>query len=210
MQSHHEDNVATLSFHNQVCGPTSFGHLRTVDGHVFATYRDACQQRGLLEDDQHLRLALAEAAATKPAKLLRSLFAIILTACVPSNPAELWQEFKDHLTEDYLHHHRSTVGDHSAEYSDELYNKCLCTLEDMVHITGGQQLHAYGLPKPHRDSVHHLAREYHRETNYNVLELANVAQQQQDKLTHNQRDVYTAFMAMVEQTDQEQATGTPQ
>ncbi|RCN29090.1 hypothetical protein ANCCAN_25155 [Ancylostoma caninum] len=36
-----------------VRGPTSFTDLKTVDGEVCETYREACQRRGLLENDQH-------------------------------------------------------------------------------------------------------------------------------------------------------------
>ncbi|RCN48933.1 hypothetical protein ANCCAN_05042 [Ancylostoma caninum] len=36
-----------------VRGPTSFADLKIVDGEVCETYREACQRRGLLENDQH-------------------------------------------------------------------------------------------------------------------------------------------------------------
>ncbi len=37
---------------NVVCGATSFEDLCTVDGRVCATFKEACQARGLLENDQ--------------------------------------------------------------------------------------------------------------------------------------------------------------
>ena len=36
-----------------VRGPTSFADLKTADGEECETFREACQRRGLLEDDQH-------------------------------------------------------------------------------------------------------------------------------------------------------------
>jgi hypothetical protein len=34
---------------------------------------------------------------------IRTLFAIILTTCFPSNPKDLWEKFKDYMCEDILH-----------------------------------------------------------------------------------------------------------
>jgi len=48
-----------------VKGPTSYNALKTVNGHLFATFREACQERGLLENDQHWDLALSEAGASQ-------------------------------------------------------------------------------------------------------------------------------------------------
>ncbi len=36
-----------------VVGPRSFEDLRTVNGHLCATYHEACEHLGLLEDDAH-------------------------------------------------------------------------------------------------------------------------------------------------------------
>jgi hypothetical protein len=45
-----------------VKGPTSFIDIRTVDGVVYPTFREACIARGLLEDDGEWRECLREAA----------------------------------------------------------------------------------------------------------------------------------------------------
>ncbi|KAL8570647.1 hypothetical protein ACOMHN_039082 [Nucella lapillus] len=69
---------------NVVKGPKSYDDLKTVNGEVCATFREACQKQGLLDDDQHLQLAMEEACATQSPKLLRDLLAIILVSCNPS------------------------------------------------------------------------------------------------------------------------------
>lgn len=69
-----------------VRGPTSFDGLRTIDGILYSTYREACEKLGLLEDDHHWDLALTEASLFSVPYQIRSLFAIILTACSPSDP----------------------------------------------------------------------------------------------------------------------------
>ncbi|KAL8571455.1 hypothetical protein ACOMHN_009387 [Nucella lapillus] len=87
---------------NVVKGPKSYDDLKIVNGEVCATFREACQKQGLLEDDQHLQLAMEEACATQSPKLLRDLLAIILVSCNPSQPGHLWVNFRDHLAEDFL------------------------------------------------------------------------------------------------------------
>ncbi|XP_073518740.1 uncharacterized protein [Phyllobates terribilis] len=62
-----------------VKGPTSFSDLKKVGGHVCETFTEACQRKGLLENDGHWDITLSEAAATQTPKRLRHLFAIILT-----------------------------------------------------------------------------------------------------------------------------------
>ncbi|KIH66755.1 hypothetical protein ANCDUO_02915 [Ancylostoma duodenale] len=91
-----------------VRGPTSFTDLKTVDGEVCETYREACQRRGLLENDQHWDTTLAQACQTCFPSQLRTLFAIIITSCAPSNPKSLWEEYKESLSEDILREQRRT------------------------------------------------------------------------------------------------------
>ncbi|XP_076944804.1 uncharacterized protein LOC143615592 [Bidens hawaiensis] len=47
---------------NKVKGPMCFEDIRTVDGEVCATYRDACYKRGLLDDDNEYIEAIEEAS----------------------------------------------------------------------------------------------------------------------------------------------------
>ncbi|XP_036322284.1 uncharacterized protein LOC118736293 [Rhagoletis pomonella] len=79
-----------------VRGPTSFISVRTVRGEVFATYREACQKIQLLENDMHWEYTLADAVQSSYPHQLRTLFAIVISTCFPSNPINLWEKFKDH------------------------------------------------------------------------------------------------------------------
>jgi hypothetical protein len=57
-----------------VSGPNSFDDdLRTVDGVVCETQREACYLRGLLEDDQHLDDAMNEVSICHSPSPLRLL-----------------------------------------------------------------------------------------------------------------------------------------
>ncbi|XP_042243436.1 uncharacterized protein LOC121880347 [Homarus americanus] len=182
---------------NEVRGPTSFQDLKIVDGILCTTFREACLTRGLLENDDHLRLAMQEAKISQSPANMRCLFAIILTACSPSNPAELWEIFKETLSEDYLMQHRRSMNDPDAPVSDLIFNQVLCHLKYKVLMMGGHVLTTYGIPRaPHVDNEQ-LCREYRRETNYNQEELAVQVDEQYQKLTEDQRSAYTAFLEMV-------------
>ena len=85
-----------------VRGPTSYADLKTVDGHECATYREACQRHGLLENDNHWVLTMEEACTSQFPVRMRHLFSILLTTCSVSNPLSLWDTFKTELSEDIL------------------------------------------------------------------------------------------------------------
>jgi hypothetical protein len=73
-----------------VSGAQSFADLRTVDGHIWPTFKEACLAKGLLEDDREWNQCLVEAREMQTGTALRSLFAVILLSCVPSSPEVLW------------------------------------------------------------------------------------------------------------------------
>ena len=125
--------------------------------------------------------------------------AIILTSCEPSSPVGLWNQFKDMLAEDLLHKHRRQSNNPEAPYNDEIYNQALCIIEDKVTLMGGQPLEVYGLPKPQHGSEERLAKEYFREVDYNQEELAAQVHDLQNNLTEDQREVFIAFLNMVQE-----------
>ena len=77
-----------LLLHN-VKGPQSFVDLRTVNGDLCSSFREACLKLGLLEDDNQYHLAMEEATVSNSPASLCTLFAVILAWCEPSNPLEI-------------------------------------------------------------------------------------------------------------------------
>lgn len=122
-----------------VRGATSFEDLRTFNGQLCPSFRDACLQRGLLDDDGEWRLCLREACEMQTGSRLRDLFATILYHCNPSRPEKLWEEFRAHICDD-LRHALSMLGmdratqDDIFDYGLFLLNKALrpfaCTLSN--------------------------------------------------------------------------------
>jgi hypothetical protein len=86
---------------NHVRGATSFEDLRTVNGFVFATFREAAEKRGLIEADRSVSDCLSEAATFEMPSALRRLFATILVFCEVTSVRELWEEHFEAMADDF-------------------------------------------------------------------------------------------------------------
>ncbi|GFV99038.1 ATP-dependent DNA helicase [Trichonephila clavipes] len=127
-------------------GPISFQDLRTVNGQLCATYRQACQELNLLENDAHWDTALADASNTARPQQIRTLFAIILTTCFPSNPKDLWEKYKDYMSEDILHRLRAANQNPDIQFTPNVYNEALILIEDICLTIANKALVQLGMP----------------------------------------------------------------
>ncbi len=114
-----------------VRGPTSFQQLRTVDGELCVSYREACQRLQLLENDAHWDQTLNDAVISSHAHQIRTLFSIIISTCFPSNPIDLWIKYKDYMCDDILYQIQNRMGNPNIQISEEIYNEALISIEDM-------------------------------------------------------------------------------
>ncbi|CAN6582717.1 unnamed protein product [Malus baccata var. baccata] len=87
---------------NHVRGPTSFTNLRTVNGVLHPTFKQAAEQRGLLERDDSIRQCLLKASTIQMSSALRRLFVTILVYCAPIDVRGLWDEFYPFMIKDYV------------------------------------------------------------------------------------------------------------
>lgn len=117
-----------------VAGATSFEDLRTIDGIVYETFREAARVRLLLGDDEEWRECFKEAIETQTARQLRELLAYICVFNRPSDPKALWEEFKFFLTEDF-------EGTESRE------DRALSLIQEILQANGTSCLQV-GLPPP--------------------------------------------------------------
>ncbi|CAG8679327.1 5254_t:CDS:2 [Cetraspora pellucida] len=67
-------------------------NLRTVDGVIYNSFKEACIALGLLQDDKELDECLAEAVQMQSGAQLRYLFATLLLFCRSSKPELLWKK----------------------------------------------------------------------------------------------------------------------
>lgn len=180
-----------------VRGPTSFKQLRTVNNHECASYREACQELNLLENDGHWDTSLADASNTAPPHQIRTLFAIILTTCFPSNPKDLWEKYKDYMSEDILHRLRTTNLDLNIQFTSQIYNEALLLIEVICLTIANKTLVQLGMPEPIRSSTDIFDRDLHRETNFNVIELDDFVKSNVPKLVPEQQHVYEKIMEAI-------------
>lgn len=77
---------------NVVKGATCFEDIRTVDGIVYKTYKDACYARGLLDDDKEYIGAITEVSKWGSGFHLRRIFTYLLASESLSRPHHVWLE----------------------------------------------------------------------------------------------------------------------
>ena len=189
-----------LLLHN-IRGPRSFAHLKTVEGNLCSSFREACLRLSLLEDDNQYHLAMQEATVSNSATSLRSLFAVILTWCEPSNPLDIYEHHKESLAEDFLHQQRTRLGNADLSFNDDIFNLALNDLQDKVLSMGGRELSEYGLPQPRAVDSDRFARVYHREIDYDQGEQQAYVEHNVPLLTADQREVYDSFCSMIESNE---------
>ncbi|XP_073152408.1 uncharacterized protein [Henckelia pumila] len=110
---------------NHVRGPISFEELKTVNGNIYRTFKEAAQMRGLLQHDDYLHQCLQEACSTRMPFSLRRLFVSILVFCQPNGVRELWNKFHPYMSEDYV---RS-----SSASTIFITNKLLIEIRRLLH-----------------------------------------------------------------------------
>ncbi|XP_067648377.1 uncharacterized protein [Eurosta solidaginis] len=153
-------------------GPTSFDSLRTVDGVLCATFREACQRLSLLENDIHWDSTPVDASVSSPANQIRTLIAIIIAACHPSNPTELSDKYKDEMADDILRRFRMTTLNFNLQINDDMRNEALVLIEDMCILMCGSLVSTLEMPAPNRSINYAFNRELQREQDYDRDELA--------------------------------------
>ncbi|UYV80385.1 hypothetical protein LAZ67_19000038 [Cordylochernes scorpioides] len=178
-----------------VCGPESFQELRTVNGKVCSTYREACQELYLLENDAHWDTTLADASSTAQPHQIRMLFAILLTTCFPSKPMDLWEKYKDSMSEDILHHLRAANLD--LQFTPEIYNRALVLIEDICLAIANKRLGQMGLCAPNRSANDSYDRDLQRETHFDVDDLSVFVERNLSKLVPEQRIAYDTLMQAI-------------
>ncbi|XP_076923251.1 uncharacterized protein LOC143585322 [Bidens hawaiensis] len=118
---------------NKVKGPRSFEEIRTVNGRLQPSFRDACYSIGLLEDDQEYIEAIEEASHSSLGHGVRMLFATMLSTDSLSRPEHVWINTWKWLSDDILYNQRRLLK--SPELSlteDQIKNLTLFEIEKIL------------------------------------------------------------------------------
>lgn len=178
-------------------GPTSFQNLKTVNGRYCYTYRQACEELQLLEDDNHWDATLLDASVTSSAHQIRTLFAIIISTCFPSNPLQLWQSYRDYMIEDILNRMRRNASNNDLVITLEMYNEALILIEDLCLSIANKGLAQLGMTAPNRPMHDAFNEALQREFQYDVNELNTFIASNQPKLNRKQKHAYDTIMESV-------------
>ncbi|KAH7482044.1 ATP-dependent DNA helicase PIF1 [Phytophthora ramorum] len=114
-------------------GPRSFEDLRTVDGVLCPTYRDAAEHAGYLENDSEWVLCLSEAAEFQMPYQLRQLFATILVYSAPTDAQGLWDQFFKDLSLDYDYRNREMLDPFKTSV---VTFDTLKSIQDLLSVSG--------------------------------------------------------------------------
>lgn len=99
-------------------GATSFKDLRTVNGIVYNTYKEACDALGLLKDDKQWDVAMTENSNHAMPFQLRQLFVFILSNNQVADPLKLWQQHWKAMADDVLYSRRKISGNVNLQLSE--------------------------------------------------------------------------------------------
>lgn len=130
-----------------VPGARSFEDLRRspIDGHVCETFRQACAERGLIDDDKEIERCLIEAVSFRMPFQLRVMFATLLLFATVAEPVNLWNKFETAMCEDFL---RPKPGTTRPSMSREAAVRCALRDVQAVLERHGQKLENFGLRVP--------------------------------------------------------------
>ncbi|XP_027177750.1 uncharacterized protein LOC113776901 [Coffea eugenioides] len=115
--------------------PTSFDDLKTVNGYLASSFKEAAELRGLLHIDNGAQDCLSEAIVYRMPQSLRQLFAVILVHCSPPDPQKLWSQFQPFLLED--------IAADSSLSKDQIITKALASIDHYLQIMG-KSIKEYG------------------------------------------------------------------
>ena len=134
-----------------VQGATSYEDLRTVNGILYSTFKEACLARGLVDDANEWHEALAEASLWATGAELRSMFCSMLMFSEVSDPHRLWEQHWEDLTDDLQRRIERELRDHSLHITVEQRQDLGLYEIEMVLNKNGRSLRDYPpmpLPSP--------------------------------------------------------------
>lgn len=122
--------------------------MRTFNGVVYATYREACEARGILEGDNEWHLLFDEAIQIASSYQLRQLFVIVVLFCSVSNVRGLFDKYWLHMTDDiHLRLKKSLDNPHCIIPHEHLLTLLIHELTNVFGNSGGN-IKDYNLPHP--------------------------------------------------------------
>jgi hypothetical protein len=179
-------------------GATSFEDLRTVDGVLCPTFKDACIARGLLKDDQEWKQCLQEAADMQTGSQLRTLFTTLLDHCQPTAPHVLWDQFKERICDDLAHRISQLYPNDPPPSPELIYDYGLYLIDDKLMRSGKRLSNCPPMPEPSLRDWGQMAPNFllHEQLNYDQAQLAATVQTNLGTFNPEQRAAFDGCHAI--------------
>ncbi|XP_071727902.1 uncharacterized protein [Rutidosis leptorrhynchoides] len=186
---------------NIVKGPQSFEDIRSVNGILHPTFKDACFAYGLINDDKEWTEAIDEATLWASGSQLRDLFVTILLFCNVSKPLKLWEQHWEALSDDILRKRRKLYNYPDLILTEtQIKNYCLVEIEAILNKNGKSLADYPDLPQPDQSLLTHMDNRLIREElNYNLQEMRTLHTTLHNSLTPEQLAIYEKVIAAVTQ-----------
>ncbi len=187
-----------------VTGATSFDNLKTVNGQMCRTFKEACTRLGLLQNDDEWNTCLYEASNMQTGKQLRHLFAMILLMCQPLVPEQLWNTHKLALCEDILYHAQQLAPSQTVILNDTIENEALNQIEHYLQSNGMSLENFPHMPIPLIQNVHsnyandNLDQLIYEERSYDTFHLTEQVRQNIPLLNKEQRSIYDKVIQAID------------
>jgi ATP-dependent DNA helicase PIF1 len=94
---------------NYQVGCKSFEDIRTANGVVFNSYREACAELRLLADDREFLDLIDELSFFSSGAYLRRVYAMLLLGCSISNPLIVWEKKWEILADGILYSRKQAL-----------------------------------------------------------------------------------------------------
>ena len=174
----------------------SYEDLRTVNGYLADTFKEACRLRNLLDDDQEWRRCLQEAAMAQMPSQMRLLFVTLCVFCDVANPLDLWNEFKDDLPEDYARSQGAAMAERI----------CLNAIDEQL-VAHGYSCSAIGLPTPVALPPELTPASDGDTNDSNQQEVAAIGERNMELLNDEQRRAATAILDAIGNANSKASAG---
>ncbi|WOH01414.1 hypothetical protein DCAR_0520798 [Daucus carota subsp. sativus] len=181
-------------------GCTKFEDLRTIDGLLYETYKEACGALGLLQNDKQWHDALSENAHSSFPHQIREMFVNILSYSSVADPHLLWKSHWKCMSEDILVKRRNATGNFELELTEaDIQNYALAEIEKLFSDIGKSLRDFPDMPFPAEvyisSDTNRLIAE---ETSYNVREMKEKHDINCEKLNTEQKIVHDAVLKSVD------------
>ncbi|XP_065061660.1 ATP-dependent DNA helicase PIF1-like [Rhopilema esculentum] len=177
-------------------GPTSFEDLRTIDGELLETFKDAAKALGILQDDAEHRNCLQEAAIINMPYQMRQLFATLIFFHTPADIRALFDEFKQSMSENYIRHDRHLHNDPTIAFQDRHMYLCLWDINTLLKV------HGKSIEDPEFLELPQLPENFQNrnqdEENIDIVHETELGQQMFQLLNDDQRHIHDTVMEAIQ------------